>query len=60
MPWRCPACRTVIEHKDAEERPRLDVLYRCHLCRLDLTLDALSGRLTEARNDPDPRPERHR
>ena len=47
MPWRCPSCRSPIEHNESEERPSLDVLYRCHVCRLDLILDAIGNRLME-------------
>ena len=48
MPWRCPACATPIRHSESEERPRLGVLYRCHLCRIELVLDVRTDRLTAA------------
>jgi hypothetical protein len=48
MPWRCPACNTPIRHRETEERPRLGVLYRCHLCRIELVLDATTNTLTAA------------
>ena len=46
MPWRCPACHIQIRHNDLEEKPRPGVRYRCHICRLELTLDLVSDRLT--------------
>ncbi len=48
MPWRCPACDLPIRHNDIEERPRVGVVYRCHICRLELTADPLTERLTVA------------
>jgi hypothetical protein len=48
MPWRCPACETPIRHSEHEERPRTGVLYRCHLCRIELVLDVRTDRLTAA------------
>jgi len=48
MPWRCPACETPIRHSETEERPRIDVLYRCHLCRIELVFDLRTNKLTTA------------
>jgi hypothetical protein len=48
MPWSCPACRTQIHHGPLEDRPRLNSLYRCHVCRLELILDPDTGRLRVA------------
>jgi predicted SprT family Zn-dependent metalloprotease len=48
MPWRCPACQTQIRHSPLEERPRLDTIYRCLICRLELVLDQKTDRLTLA------------
>jgi hypothetical protein len=45
MPWHCPACQEQIRHSEAEERPRPGVIYRCHICRLELTLDMLNDTL---------------
>ena len=45
MPWRCPACQTQIRHSDAEDRPRPHVVYRCHICRLELMLDQTTDKL---------------
>ena len=53
MPWKCPACRVPIRHSEAEERPRADAMYRCHICRLELVLDERDGRLTVAPMRPD-------
>jgi hypothetical protein len=46
MTWTCPACRTTIQH--TEETPRPDIVYRCHICRLELVADAERDRLTLA------------
>ena len=39
MPWRCPACQTHIRHSETEATPRAGVIYRCHICRLELVVD---------------------
>jgi len=46
-----------IRHSELEARPQLGQIYRCHVCRLDLTLDAQTERLGVApfRDDHDPR-----
>ena len=46
MPWRCPACQTQIQHTGFEESPRPGTVYRCHVCRLELTADPKTERLT--------------
>jgi hypothetical protein len=46
MPWTCPACQTSVEHSDLEKRPRPHVVYRCHVCHLELLLDLDAGKLT--------------
>jgi hypothetical protein len=46
MPWRCPACDIEIRHNEADDRPRPGSVYRCHVCRLELTLDAEKDRLS--------------
>jgi len=53
MPWKCPACGTQIRHTEPEHRPRAGGHYRCHICRLDLVVDAATDKLTVAplRND---------
>jgi hypothetical protein len=43
--WRCPACRTPIEHSPTEFVPRPDVRYRCHVCRLELAVDPKTHQL---------------
>lgn len=43
MPWKCPACGTSIQHR--EEMPRPGVVYRCHICRLELMVDRTTGKL---------------
>jgi hypothetical protein len=37
MPWKCPACETAIRHDGAG--PAANRVYRCPVCRLELTLD---------------------
>lgn len=43
--WICPACQERIEHHPHEEAPRVGVVYRCHVCRLELTPNPDTGRL---------------
>ena len=43
MPWKCPACGMSIQ--DREEMPRPGVVYRCHICRLELMVDRTTGKL---------------
>ena len=45
LPWRCPACQTVITHHPADTGPRPGARYRCHVCRLELALDEQMNRL---------------
>jgi hypothetical protein len=45
MPWKCPACSSVIRHIEFEDMPRLGAVYRCHVCRIELTADPATGRL---------------
>ena len=53
MPWLCPACQLPIVHSEIDERPRLGASYRCHICRLELTLDAHTQKLIVAPMHPD-------
>jgi transposase-like protein len=46
MAWRCPACELAIQHSEHEQHPRPGARYRCHICRLELTLDPTTNRLT--------------
>jgi len=46
MPWRCPACQMQIVHAEDEQHPRASAHYRCPVCRLDLTLDPKTDKLT--------------
>jgi hypothetical protein len=48
MPWQCPACHLPIHHSEIAMRPRAGVVYRCHICRLELVLDPKEDRLTVA------------
>ena len=46
MPWKCPACQTEIRHEGETPVPKR--IYRCHICRLELTLDKERRDLTLA------------
>jgi len=48
MVWKCPACLEAIRHHELEEKPRPSIQYRCHICRLELTLDPATDRLVVA------------
>ena len=37
MPWTCPACWMQVRH--SATMPKLDTVYRCPVCRLQMTLD---------------------
>jgi hypothetical protein len=52
MPWRCPACETPIQHSAVEDHPRPGIVYRCHICRLELVWDREANRLVVAPLDP--------
>ena len=45
MLWRCPACRTEIQHSSTESLPDPTDGYRCHVCRLDLRFDPSQNRM---------------
>jgi len=48
-PWMCPACGLQIRHeRDSHEEPRVGVIYRCHICRLELVYDENKKRLALA------------
>ena len=47
-PWRCPACNSTIQHAPAEVVPRNNVIYRCHVCRLELVCAVGSEAFTVA------------
>ena len=48
MPWKCPACGIQIRRSETEMMPRVGVIYRCHVCRLELTLNVKGDKLTVA------------
>jgi hypothetical protein len=48
MPWTCPACSLAIRHSEQETTPRMGVVYRCHICRLELILDPSANKLVLA------------
>ena len=41
----CPACRLAIQQFETEGDPRPGAVYRCHVCRLELIVDAEQGTL---------------
>jgi hypothetical protein len=42
--WICPACGQFIGHNQ-EDVPSTGVVYRCHICRLELVFDQVKQRL---------------
>jgi hypothetical protein len=52
MPWKCPACATKIAQEGSATTPIIGVVYRCHVCRLELVVDPSSGKLQLAPLDP--------
>jgi len=46
--WTCPACSSQIRHSDGDDRPRAGIVYRCHVCRLELVFDELSYKFVAA------------
>ena len=46
MPWK--ACGVSIRHVDGELQPRAAVIYRCHICRLELVTDLKIGTMVLA------------
>ena len=56
MPWRCPACRTEIQHNALDRLPDPKHDYRCHVCRIDLRFDTRTGHMIPAPLDSETRP----
>ena len=48
LPWTCPACSLAIRHALNESAPLPNIVYRCHICRLELVLDAVTNKLVMA------------
>jgi hypothetical protein len=49
MPWKCPACQTLIRPQliaAGEDKPTPGKIYRCTVCRLELVLDPETDALT--------------
>jgi rubredoxin len=59
MPWKCPACGIQIRHSEGEVMPRPGVVYRCHVCRLELILDLATDEFTVAPLPADPSEKKH-
>jgi len=55
MPWKCPACQEAIQHRAGEDKPRVGVQYRCHICRLVLVLDRVTSQLIILEEEEDRR-----
>jgi rubredoxin len=56
--WLCPACQTSIRPEHEPLSPRPGVIYRCHVCRLELVLNEGAGKLDVAPLvDQEPPPE---
>jgi len=58
MPWKCPACGTNVKSDADGDKPRVGVVYRCHVCRLELTVDVKNGVLVLVPLDRTPPPKR--
>ena len=43
MPWRCPACRTQVQHSST--LPRVDRVYRCPVCHLQMRFDPFQEKM---------------
>ena len=43
MPGKCPACRTEVQHPT--DLPRTDRVYRCPVCRLQMTYDPVNRKM---------------
>jgi hypothetical protein len=43
-----PACSTHIRHVASETVPHAHIVYRCHVCRLELVLDETTQKMTVA------------
>ena len=54
MPWKCPACSTTIARAVTETVPLQGLVYRCHVCRLELTAQPKTGKLELAPLSPAP------
>lgn len=51
MPWTCPACGTQVQHSATLPHP--DRLYRCPVCKLHMTFDAVLKKMQPAANGHD-------
>jgi hypothetical protein len=47
----------VIAHESANTMPSPNIVYRCHVCRLELVVDLSTNKLALAPLDPRDRPE---
>jgi hypothetical protein len=55
MGWRCPACRTEVAHRSYEDLPKLNIVYQCYVCRLELRFNQSTGHLEPVPlSDPGP------
>jgi DNA-directed RNA polymerase subunit RPC12/RpoP len=53
MSWQCPACSSRIAQKTEDDAlPRPGVVYRCHVCRLELIYDLFLKKLELAPLSP--------
>ena len=43
MPWTCPACQQQVQHEPG--LPRTDCVYRCPVCRLQMTFDLTTNKM---------------
>lgn len=58
MPWKCPACQSQI--RQDSDQPKPGIVYRCNVCRLELTLNERTRRLDVAPLSDTPKNDPHR
>jgi hypothetical protein len=58
MKWKCPACSTAIVHAARDMPPIAGIVYRCHVCHLELTVDSHTDTLALAPLPPPEPPKR--
>jgi hypothetical protein len=56
MPWTCPACGNRVRHDgNGEKPPKSGVVYRCHVCRIELVFDPRVNKMRPMPLPPDPK-----
>ena len=56
MPWTCPACSSRVPNRqNGDDLPRPGVVYRCNVCRLEVTFDPKLQKMLPAPFPPEPK-----